>query len=63
MDNFCNMCNFCNDNDMHIRLIKKPTNVGNNKNRNRELKVTHYLVRQEKKHRFIYRKIEKNVEP
>ena len=48
---------------MHIRLIKRPTNVGNNKNRNRGLEDTHYLIRQEKKKRFIYRKIEKDVEP
>lgn len=63
MDNICNLRNFFNNNDMYIHLVKRPTNVGNNKNRNRELIDTHYLVRQEKKQRFIYRKIDKNVEP
>ena len=36
----------------------------NNKNRNRKyhLEATHYLIRKEKRWRFIYRKIEKDVE-
>ena len=47
---------------MYIRLIKRPTNVGNNKNRNRGLEDNHWLVRNEKRKKFLKRNISKDVE-